>query len=117
MDGFFLTHPTPFIPHPQQFALPSLNTFYQLPMAYFNNTNDAGFYSTFPTPGEFDGYPFLGQMSANEEANASTTNTFADGWNVGRQPDYMAGLSRSLQAEASLGKPSRSLLDKSATYA
>jgi len=38
-------------------------------MAYFNNSNNAGFYSTSSAPGEFDAYPFPSQTSANEEAN------------------------------------------------
>jgi len=76
-------------------------------MAYFNNSNNAGLYTTTSTPGEFNAYLFPSQTSANDEANV-----FADDWSTGGQPSYMAGPSRSLRPEVGIGKCSCSLLDK-----
>ncbi|KAF9645112.1 hypothetical protein BDM02DRAFT_3120722, partial [Thelephora ganbajun] len=77
-------------------------------MAYFDNTDNANFYDyntnfcTTSTSSEFGACPSLNQTLANEEANIRTTDTFTDGWSVGRQPGYMVGSPRSLRAEASL---------------
>ena len=91
-------------------ASPSLlSTHPTEPMAYFNNINNADFYPTSPS-GEFDMYPFLSRMSANEEAIIHTHDTFTNGWRMDEQPGHMIGSSTSLQVEASFGKHHRSLL-------
>ena len=79
-------------------------------MAYYNNTNNANLYPNFSTSDELDGYPFLGQMSANEEAYTQT-HTFPGGWTVGGQPDNVVSSPTSLRAEAGFGKYSRDLPD------
>jgi len=74
-------------------------------MAYFNHVNNAAFYSAPAAPGQFDAFPFLGQMSANEEDNIlQTYNQFAGGWSMGEQPDYMVGGPSNFPAEADFGK-------------
>jgi len=79
-------------------------------MAYFNNANDTTSYPTYPTHGEFDVYPTLGQTSTTEEGGVGTP-TFAHGWGMSRQPDHTVGSLRSLRPEASFGEHDYSLLD------
>jgi len=62
-------------------------------MDYFNNI-DNNLYPTSYTPHDFDAYPFLGQTLTTEE----TDGAFADGWNLGVQPDHPVDFPRSLQA-------------------
>ena len=69
-------------------------------MAYFN-PNNADFYPTFPVPGEIEGYPFLNQTSATEEANFQAYHSFADPWSTAGQ---LVGEPTSLRAEAGYGK-------------
>ena len=78
-------------------------------MAYFNNTDDTSLYTTASTFGESDAY--LSQTSATEKANDQTSDPFANGWSMGRQPNYMVGSPASLKAEASFGKYDYSPLD------
>ena len=66
-------------------------------MAYFNNTNNAGFYPSSSFSGGLDAYPYLSQGSATEEFNHQISGTFTDHWN-------MVGSPISLQATASCGK-------------
>ena len=104
ITGQFFSHlPEPFILHSRKFRSPpsTLNTFYQIPMAYLN---DASFYSTSFTFGELDAYPILNLTAATEEVNIETSDTFTNGWNVGRQTGYMVDEPTSLGAEASFGK-------------
>ena len=84
-----------------------LNSSYQIQMAYFSNSNNAGFYSPSSAPSEFNAYPFPSQTPVNDGANV-----FADDWSTGGQPSYTAGPSMSLRPEATFGKCSCSLLDK-----
>ena len=77
-------------------------------MAYFNGAN---VYSTSYTYGELAAYPVLTQTSTTEEANVQDPRTFVDGWSAGGYPDYAVGSPKSLRAEASFGKRSRSPLD------
>jgi len=85
-------------------------------MAYYNNTSSANFYPISSTSGEFDAYPFLSQTPANEGADGSTSNTFADGWGMHGQPGYTVGSPRSLRADTGFGKHDCSILDVD-TYA
>ena len=85
-----------------------LSTLYQIPMAYFDDTN---FYPTSYTSGELAAYPVLTQTSATEEADVQASRTFVDDWSAGGYPGYAVGSPRSLRAEASFGKRSRSPLD------
>jgi len=41
-------------------------------MAYYNNINGAGFYSTRSTYSELEVYPFLGQMSTTAEVDVQS---------------------------------------------
>jgi len=79
-------------------------------MTYSNNANDTTSYPTYPTFGEFNAYPTLGQMSATEE-DARAPNTSAHGWGMGGQPSYMVNSQRSLRPEASFGEYDYGLLD------
>ena len=72
-------------------------------MAYFN-PNNADFYSTSSALGELEGYPFLNQASATEEANVQAYHPFADPWSMTGQPRRLVGEPTSLRAEASYGK-------------
>jgi hypothetical protein len=106
--GRALSSPTlRFLPYAyNSFALSPLNTFYRTSMAYFNNINNANFYPTSSTSGEFGMYPLLSQMSANEEQGQDipTHDPFTNGWRMDEQPGHMIGSLTSLQAEASFGK-------------
>jgi len=83
-------------------------------MAYYNNADDASFYTTPSTSNGFNAYPFLSQMSA---ANFGASDIFSDDWNVDGRPGDMVGSSTSLRAEANFGKHDCSLLgDLSLTY-
>ena len=110
-----------FSPSPPNAVCPTLRTFslstlfttfnYQIPMAYFNNTNDASFHSTSYTSGELDAYPVLSLVSATEEANSEAPGTFTNGWGVGGQPGYTVGSPTSLRAEPSFGEHDYALLN------
>ena len=68
-------------------------------MAYFNpNPN---LYPTSSAPGEIEGYPFLDQTSATEEANSQAYHSFADPWSTAGQ---LVGEPTGLRAEAGYGK-------------
>ena len=71
-------------------------------MTYFNNINNANFYSD--SPGMFEAYPFWNQTLAIEEANAGVQRTFDSGWGGDVQPGLVAGSSTGLRAESSFGK-------------
>ena len=106
LDGFSPSPPNAVCP---TLITPSLSTLpttfnYQIPMAYFNNTNDANFYSTSYTSGELDAYPVLSLTSATEGANSEAPDTFTNGWGVVRQPGYTVGSPTSLRAGPSFGK-------------
>ena len=75
-------------------------------MAYFNNTNNADFYSTSSGSGEFDGYPFLGQTPTTtiEEANGQTHGIYADYWSTASQPGLAVDSSTNPPTTASYGK-------------
>ena len=81
-------------------------------MAYFNSINNADFYPTFSTSGEFGMYPLLSRMSASEEQGQKIQphDSFTNGWRMDEQLGHMIGSSTSLQAEASFGKHHRNLL-------
>ena len=73
-------------------------------MAYINS-DISNFYSAPSASGEFDGYPFLNQMSAIEEANSlATYDPFADPWTMLGQPEPVVDSTTSLQASAGYGK-------------
>jgi hypothetical protein len=73
-------------------------------MAYFNNTNNANFYSTSFAFGEPDAYPFLSQMSATEEVDGNQTyGSLADRWGMVDRPGPMVGSPANLRATASHG--------------
>ena len=73
-------------------------------MAYYNS-NNSNFYSAPSASGEFDGYSFLNQMSAIEEANSlATYDPFADPWTTFMQPEPVVDSTASFQASASYGK-------------
>ena len=78
-------------------------------MAYFNHVNNDTFYPDPTTSDEFGVYPFLGQMSTNEEGNVPTFDPFANGWGVGGQEGYMESEPVGLQAATSFGEDSSSL--------
>lgn len=79
-------------------------------MASYNNVNNSSFYYSIPSGSvEFDSYPFLGQMSATEEANKQTTSTVDGRWNTIGWHEPMVGSSSSLQATASYGEHQRNL--------
>ena len=86
------------------------DAFYKLSMGYSDNSDNPNLHSTSSSPCELDAYPFLSQASIIEEVNGSLS-TFTGGCSVGKKPDHITGLQRTLRAEASLGKHSRSLLD------
>ena len=68
-------------------------------MAYFNNC-------TLSTSDQFDASP--NQTPASEQAKS---DTFANGWSVGRLPSYVVDEPTNLGAETNLGKYECSLLD------
>ena len=74
-------------------------------MAYFNNTNNADFYSASTGSGEFDGYQFLNQTptTTTEDANGQTHGIYADYWSTASQPGLAIGLSTSLPTTANYG--------------
>ena len=72
-------------------------------MAYFN-PNNVNFYPASSAPGEIEGYPFLDQTSATEEANFQPYHPFADPWSMAGQPTRLVGEPTTLRAEASYGK-------------
>ena len=75
-------------------------------MAYFNNTNNAGFYSTSSGSGEFDGYQFPSQMPTTtaEEANGQSHGIYADYWSTASQPGLTIDSSISLPTAVGYGK-------------
>jgi len=79
------------------------------PMAYFNHVNNDTFYPASTTSGEFGAYPFLGQMSANDEGSVPTSDPFANGWGVGGQGGYMDSEPMGFQAVTSFGEDNSSL--------
>jgi len=98
------------VPHPPNAVYPSLTTTtqlfalhspFQIPMAYFNDTNGTSFYPT-SSAYEFDAYP--SQTSASEQANDQNFDAFANGWSVGSQPDYLVGSLTGFGTEESFGK-------------
>ena len=118
LGGFFPQQPNAIYPTLAAAPIFTLNTFYRIPMAYYNNADDASFYPTSTTSNEFGAYPFLNQMPTAEGTNFGVPNIFTDDWNVGGQQDFMVGSSTSLRAEESFGKHDCSLLgDRSLTYA
>jgi len=73
-------------------------------MAYFNNTNNAGFWDT-SASGGFDAYPFLNQTSATEEGvDGDRWDTFADRWGAPGEHGNMVGSSTSLPAAINHGE-------------
>ena len=72
-------------------------------MAYFN-PNNADFYPNSSVPGGFEGYPFLNQTLAIEEASFQPYQPFADPWSMTGQPTRLVDGPTTLRAEASYGK-------------
>ena len=79
-------------------------------MAYINYPNHVAMCSTPSASGEFGAYPFLDQIPANEQESFQTFDPFAGGWDMGGQVDYMAVQPPDLQAAASFGRRSSSLV-------
>ena len=70
-------------------------------MAYFDETN---FYLAPSTSSESDAYPFWCQTSVAEETSTVQGNhTFANGSELGGQPDPMVGWPTDYQTEATFG--------------
>jgi hypothetical protein len=76
------------------------NTPHLIPMDYFNNTSDVNICSTSFVPGEFEAYPFLGNMSATKEVSFQAEHTLADPCNMVEQPRRLASSQPSFGATA-----------------